>query len=109
MPTRSTKLAALTEAAGGVTDAFTVPPGYTYLVKEVLVVANGGAPTTVLVRGLDAGGIAGYLIHGKALAINENVEWDGWMALNPGDKLQVQSVGGLSSFWVSGTKLPGIA
>lgn len=109
MPTRSTKLASIKPGVATYTTLLTVPDGQTYLVKDVGVANNGGVADTIYVQGLDATGVAGPLIWNTSVPANSAIHWQGWVALNPGDKLLVYSLTGNSHFWISGTKLPGIA
>lgn len=109
MPVRSTKLASIKPPANVVTQAFVVPAGMTYLVKDILVQNAGGASEIATVALQDPGGLIVDVIAGFVVSAGLNSEWSGWVALNPGDQLTVKASVGNLTFWVSGTKLPGIA
>lgn len=112
MPTRSARLAASHPAAATATTLFTVPNGYTYLIKSVFVYENAPGGDTIIVNMSSPGvpaQIAGSLLAGSALASGGRMEWEGWAALNPGDSLVVYASLGLADFWVNGAKLPGVA
>lgn len=96
-------------AAGVPTTMLTVPAGQTYLVKSVFVLNNSGAADAVQCWALDpAVTVVGYFVL-VTLAATTKIEWEGFLAMNPGDKLNCQSQNGVSHFWVSGTKLVGVA
>jgi hypothetical protein len=109
MATRTTKLAALSPAAGLNVNAFTVPAGFTYLVKSVIVYNRRGGTDTVQVYLNDPGNFVGVLVPSQVLASQARLEYVGLVALNPGDSLIVSSSNANSDFWVSGTKLVGVA
>lgn len=109
MPTRSTRLASLGPAANTYVTAFTVPNGYTYIVKEVIASSFGGAGDTLNALASDAVGIQAYVLKAQAVGANARAEWDGWLAMNQGDIFQVFSLNGNTHYWISGAKLPGVA
>jgi hypothetical protein len=109
VPTRSTRLASLIPAPGVATSALTVPAGMTYLIKDVLVSNFAGAGDTVDVYAQDGAGVQGRLFMNQAVPTITRAEWSGFVALNAGDQLFVRSVQGSTHFWVSGTKLVGVA
>jgi hypothetical protein len=102
-------LASAKPAAAVSTSLFTVPAGQTYLVKSIMGNDPGPAGDTVSVWAQDVAGVAVNFVEGLVLAVGARFEWDGWVALNPGEQLFVYAVNGNTGFWISGTKLPGIA
>jgi len=110
MATRSTKLATAKPAAAVATLVLTVPAGYTYLAKSIFAYNAGGVNDNVFVwAGDPVTLVTAYILDQFNLAAGGKAEWEGWLTLNPGDTLYVYSQAGISHFWISGSKLPGIA
>jgi hypothetical protein len=109
MPTRSTALAVAIPVAGPLVTLFTVPAGFTYVVKSLMIYNGGVGPDTLYAGFKDPAGTDVYVYTNQALASAGRLEWNGWMAMNPGAQFVVFSTTGNSHFWVSGAKLEGVA
>lgn len=109
MPVRVSKLGSVIPASNVQTTLFTVPAGFTYLVKDVIIVNTSGVADTASAWAQDAGGTRGATIYNASLASGGRTELQTLIAMGPGDTFIVFSNAGPSSFWVSGTKLPGVA
>jgi hypothetical protein len=109
MPTRSATLAVVTPPANTLTTLLTVPAGMTYIVKSAHLYSTGGAADTVYLFAQRPGPLFGMMLDGAVVAAGGTLEWSGWLVLAPADTLVAQSVQGGTHFWVSGTKLTGVA
>lgn len=109
MATRTTKIASIKPAASVNTNVLTVAAGYTWILKSVVVFNNAGVADTVYAVPSDAAGNPANIIYGVVVAAGARVEWNGWLVLVPTDQVAVLSVNGTSIFWLSGTKLAGVA
>lgn len=107
MPVRSKRLAAVTAAAGVGVTVYTAPPGETAIVKDIRLWSAFG-PLSRVILSLASGPDA-YAIVDRAFTNLETVERQGFMVLNPGDRLEVLSLGGALRVWVSGAELEGVA
>jgi hypothetical protein len=88
---------------------FTVPDGYTYLVKSIYGqnVGSAGGATDVIANAAAGSGVTIALVASTA---GQTYRWDGWLALDPGARLTFNNWGpAATSYYVSGTKLPGAA
>jgi hypothetical protein len=109
MSVRSAVLAIGKPAAATYTVLGTVPAGQTWILKSIVVLNRGAVADTVTVQGAHAGAIAANLLNAAVLAAGASVAQDSWLVLQPGDILAVYATAGVSDFWVSGTKLSGVA
>ena len=107
MSTRSTKLGSIKPAAAVETILFTVPVGYTYIVKDVVALNGGGGTDLVAAYAKDAGGLRGVCFYNTTIAAFAIARFAGWLVLNPGEQFAVYAGSGRSEFWVSGTSLVG--
>lgn len=109
MPVRTARLAVGTSGAGGVsTTIYTAPAGKTVIVKDIRL--NGRAdPSSSYIVFAGSGPLISYLGAGT-LNINATVSLQGFVVLEPGDRLGMNS--GISNgigFWISGAELDGVA
>jgi len=109
VPTRSAKLFSVHPLAGVGTNAVAVPAGYTYIVKSATVFNTGGVADTIYVQGVDPVVNIAPFWQAYVLPAGAFVRWDGWVVLAPADYILVLSTTGASLFWMSGTKLLGVA
>jgi hypothetical protein len=109
MSTRSAVLATATVGAATPTSIFTVPAQQVWLAKSIFIYNHGGAPDTVSVWATDLGGIQAYPIVSQSVPAGGRFEWNGWLPMNAGHNMAVESNTGNSYFWVNGAKLLGAA
>lgn len=108
MPVRSNRFfAGNTLPISVVHDVYTVPGGKTAVVKDIRVCSNGAAVTRCVVIAL-SGGAAISLID-SAVGALQTISVQGFIVLEPGDKLQVYSEGTGARVWLSGAELDGVA
>lgn len=108
MPVRSGVLARW-HSIGGVllSPLFVVPLTDSWLVKQLDLLNSTAAPITVRVIGANAGGAEFIYPINQIVAASAVFEWQGWLALGPGDTLQFQASAAGMYFWASGADLPG--
>lgn len=108
MPVRSGVLARWTSAVGALTSPpFVVPVTDTWILKSLRVHnLNAAASQITPFVAAAVGGEFSYVMN-QLLAIGGLVEWNGWLAIGPGDSLSFQAQRDLVHFWASGAALPG--
>jgi len=106
---RTAKLGVVTPLAATWVNVCTVPSGQTFLVKDIRWINAGGATDTLSIRARTPGGLQVQLIYALSVGASTTGFWTGWVALVPSDVLEVFASLGTSTFWVSGTKLQGVA
>ena len=109
MPTRTTQVYGAVPAAGVSTTAFTCPANTTFVWKSAGIFNTGLVADTVVLAVVTAAGGVYYLKYVATLASLTAFEWNGWLVLLPADRIVVSSSGGITSFLLSGAKLPGVA
>lgn len=109
MPVRSARLAARNSGIGAIVVAYTCPPGVTALVKDIRISALNGAVVRASVLLLS--GAQNTSVIDRPLANLEVFSIQGFMVLEPGDRIQTFAGGGGQDFqiWVSGAELQGLA
>lgn len=105
---RSLVLAQATLAAAGSQLVATCPPGITYLVKGIQVLNANTASATVNIVIIRPGGATVYLFQ-KTVQAGARDGAVGWDVMEPGDTLYFVASVGSVSFWVSGSRLQGVA
>lgn len=88
-------------------DVYTCPAGKTAILKDIRVCSNGSAVTRCVVIVL-SGGAAISLVD-SAVAALQTIAVQGFIVLEPGDKMQVYSEGAGARVWLSGAELDGVA
>lgn len=86
-----------------------VPAGTTVLVKSLLAYSYAATPAVVSLRVIAANGssnLLGSILQVPAAAARNQ---DLWIALEPGDRLRVESDTASINFWVSGSLLNGVS
>jgi hypothetical protein len=106
VPRSQSLIRILTETAN-VGTTFTSPAGYVTLVKSLHAFNASASPVLVQMRIYDAGGRLITLPVYQQLASNTPLEWNGWIALNPGDYVYAEVDGPTTGVWVSGAVLAG--
>src|SRR5713226_111983 len=101
MPIRTAKLFSGFLVPPGPAAIVTPPVGQTYLVKEIVVWNTTGAADLVQVIAEDASGFDTAIFPLQSLAAHAKLEWNGFLALIPGDTLRASSSGTASTAWVS--------
>lgn len=104
--TRSDCLARGNVAANTQVSAYTSPPGFTTIVKSVLIAQSFNAAYYVLVLVQAA---TGGIFLGMANFTSSSLgaaERSTWVVLRPGDSLLVNAQAGAASYWISGAVLP---
>ena len=110
MPVRSTVLGrGTTGAAATNITAYTVPAGFTAILKDIRVTRNVGGDLTVNVV-LVAGQLGVLVINSPIAAAVSVLQHECWCVLEPGNQIQVScSLANGVRFWLSGAELPGVA
>jgi hypothetical protein len=90
-------------------NVFTVPAGQTWIVKSVVTLNGNGSSSAAVVSVSTTPTAMGVYLVNKTLAGVTADYWEGWVVMVPGDVLAV--LAGLDNvrFWISGTKLIGVA
>jgi hypothetical protein len=104
---RNGVLGRLVTATYAWTPVFTVPAGFTVLLKAVHAFNNSGAAGQLVVRLVAAAGPATAYLPPFDLAANEVALWQGETALNHADQLQVLGSAPGFHVWTFGANLPG--
>lgn len=93
----------------GYSSYFTCPDGYVVLVKSAYV-ENAAAEsiTAKLIAATAVGGAALHIWQADVPTVS-SLDWQGWIALNAGDRVQAYLSAGVSAIWVSGAVLSGNA
>lgn len=95
-------------AANALVTVYTCPAGKTALVKDVRMLSAGDPVTNAIVR-ITSGPALMHLIDGP-LVVGDPVAVQGFVVLEPGDRIQVVCTGANSTFfWISGAELDGVA
>jgi hypothetical protein len=95
-----------TAAVGVVVAVATVPSGETWIIKEAIAYSAPGTPRAFLA------GRRGSLdvpFLDTPLAAAASVRHERWMVLEPGDQIVAYAQSSAFIYWVSGTKLSGVA
>lgn len=104
-PIRNSSVARGVVTVTTITTIYTVPADTAFLLKDWRVYNVSGAQSIDLYfRSADTT----VLMLFQTLALNANAPgaWSGWMALNAGDTLLMDSTVGGYRYWVSGALLP---
>lgn len=85
---------------------YTVPESSVLLLKDVFF--NGTATSTgsVYIWILARGGADYMQIYAHPWGADPHAEWVGWIALNAGDYIQIQTQASDVRYWISGAVLP---
>lgn len=95
--------------ATGFTSPFTVPSGYTVLLKAAIFESGASATASVGVRILHTNGVAVWAYINQTLAAGADSYWSGWHALGPGDQIEAYSNQTGVDVWISGAVLNGVS
>jgi hypothetical protein len=95
--------------APGTLVLFTVGSNQTVLLKSVYVYNAGTAAADVLIQVTTS--TDQVLVRPKRWSLEPDAEdfWEGWIAMNPGDKLYLYSNQAGVHGWASGADLPGVS
>jgi hypothetical protein len=105
MTVRSTRLGAIHDASSGWWTLYISPNGWRTIVKDMRWDNAGQAATTIVViAGNQAGTTQINLVH-DAMEGNSIGSWTGWLVMDPGDYLSINSSTTGFSAWFSGTQL----
>lgn len=107
MPVRTAQLAAGRMSAAGYYSGFTVPAGYTYIVKHFTVTNLGAANTSLRIWAGRAGGdvLVGY----SGVTPGTVAQYPVWLVLEVGVTIYWQLLVAVETHvWASGTQLPGV-
>lgn len=94
-------------SAGVNTTVYTVPAGYVLLLKSVVLLSGGATTSQSYDIYLAAGATYVALAANKFADASGQAFWNGWVALNGGDLLQI-TIPTAGFYWVSGALLPQI-
>lgn len=105
MPLRSDILGrAASNVGGGNVLVSTVPNGEVWILKSVLTWNNSGVNRDVLVYIIDAGNALPVGFVQQTMVTYTQADWEGWIVMLAGDKLQMQTNGGGVIVWASGAR-----
>lgn len=108
MTVRTARLFAATSNPSATTNTvYTCPAGRTTILKDLRVVTSAGTPTSGIVM-LTSGGVDVSIIK-RAWGANDVEERQGFMVLEPGDRIRVFAATGELKLWGSGSELDGVA
>lgn len=97
----SKKLAAGFLASGSNVVVFTAPAGVTTVVRCITAFSEASGSSQLIMRLV---AIADFFA-ANATFIEESFLWDGRLVLDPGDELEVQTIGGGWGYTISGYEL----
>lgn len=107
MPVRSARLGeGNSSPLSSIKTLYTCPAGRTAILKDVRVYVDTPAATRVAV--ILVSGPTSVTILDQAVAAQGNVSREGFMVLEPGDRIQVYSTGSVAYVWLSGAVLDGV-
>lgn len=85
---------------------YTVPAGYVLLLKSIYLQTYGGAGATKIASVFDPVSTASGLLYNGPSVTSQVFNWEGWVAMNPGDQLLMLASPAPTNYWVSGALLP---
>jgi hypothetical protein len=86
----------------------TVPPGYTYIVKQANIWNEGANAVSVTFMLQDAGPVHFGVLFSQSISVTTPYTWSGFAVAAAGDSLIFQNNGNATvDVWVSGSKLLG--
>lgn len=109
MSVASAVLAKFTTAAAGWTTIGTVGVGQTWIVKSASMFNASAAARDVRIYANDSPGSNIGVIFFQGINAGAVGYWNGWVVLGPGNNIQVYSDAAGVTFWISGSKLNGVA
>jgi hypothetical protein len=107
VPVRTARLALADSGTGVVKTIYTVPGGKTAIVKDVRINSASGPATRCVILGQS--GATSVAIFDRALEADQTASVQGFMVLEPGDRIAVFAEGASVSVWASGSELEGVA
>lgn len=109
MTTRTAVLGAAIPPANVQTTLFTVPAGFTNILKSVWMHNDAGGNNFLSLILARTGQPNFIIIFGQLFAPGDIGSWNGFLAMAPGDSLQALAPAGSAEFWASGSRLFGVA
>jgi hypothetical protein len=107
MAVRSTVLGRIRgSATSGSATIYTVPDGFTAIVKAAALSQWGGTQVALYIDVHAAAGQPSLHLIADSPPSGTSAFWDGWCVLEPGDYIVAAWAGGPADFWVSGAELP---
>lgn len=103
---RSSCVAAGTIADGQAPLVYTVPPGFTFILKSVAFGSTSQVAFNVALQLYTTRVPANPRLAYLSWAPTTPVGWAGWIVLEPTDSVQIQPTGSGAFYWVSGALLP---
>lgn len=95
------------QAAANVnTVVYTVPAGFAFILKSVILTNESSTAVTPAIWSIAAGGSPYVFETLQPLAANASFSYATWHVLNSGDELAIGSSGSTVNYWVSGAVLP---
>jgi hypothetical protein len=104
---RTQKLIELHSTTAAVSAAFQCPANCVTLVKSAYFYNQSSAASIATLRLLPVGVAWALYLLNETLQQNALGSWQGWVALNPGDLIQIELTGFPMAGWVSGAVLLG--
>lgn len=108
MPIRSQKLISYRTHSGNASSfTFTCPAGYIILVKSAFWYNENATAAYCDLIFASADFSGNYYAVREQCQPQTNLEWNGWVALNPNDWVQLHAEADGVNMWLSGAILPG--
>lgn len=107
-PIRNHAVAQGQQAANSNTIVYTVPTGYVFLLKSVVAQTPGATTNVAVITLVPAGTVFGIQFVNQSLAVNQVVNWSGWIPMNEGDVIYVGTGASVLNYWIGGALLPQI-
>lgn len=105
-PIRNSCVARGLVTAAGLTAIYTVPATTVLLLKDIRLVNNAAGATIIDLYLLASDGSAYLDVSTSDIAVNGYASWSGWIAMNAGDILRLNTTAAPCGYWVSGALLP---
>jgi hypothetical protein len=104
---RSQRLFAHHSTAAGYGTGWTCPDGFVTLAKTCYIHNAATAAAIVQLVVTTYTGTAVYMLLHETIEADADTKWEGWIALNPGDQINVFTDQIGPTFWLSGAVLAG--
>lgn len=109
MTVRTSTLARVKVVNATPVTAFTVPTGQTWILKNILATNNAAAAQVVQASVFNSGAVFGVDVINQSVNAGITIERILQVVMQPGDNLLLAVATGNVVYWISGTKLLGVA
>jgi hypothetical protein len=109
VPVRTKRLfAGDTAPAGSGVTAYTCPAGETTILKDIRASNQSGSPSRLIISAV-SGAARTAIVDEAATPLPATIGRSPWVVLQPGDQIELFSLGGVVAVWLSGAELEGLA